>query len=109
MALPDTPIPIAFQGFRFRLYSAPLVVVDGEPLDPAPSLRVRQHSPAEFDFGHPGPGAAQLALALLLKVGTDPAIAVSLYQRFKAKAVARFPSTWRMQASDVLAWVKRQR
>lgn len=51
-------------------------------LDPAPSQKVRNHSPDGFEFGYAGSGPAQLALAILLDfTGRPPPPAC--YQSFK--------------------------
>jgi hypothetical protein len=43
------------------------VLVDGEPLDPAASRKVYNHSPDGFAWGYNGSGPAQLALAILMR------------------------------------------
>ena len=53
------------------------------PLDPAPSQRLRNHSPDGFDWGYGGSGPAQLALAILLDCLGDEDEALEHYQPFK--------------------------
>jgi len=58
-------------------------------------LDLRRHSPSGFEWGYLGSGPAQLALAILAEHfhGQPDADekAQSLYQEFKAQAIARFP------------------
>ncbi len=88
----------------------------GRPLDPAPSLAVRNHSPDGFAWGYAGSGPAQLALAILLDRTGDPARAARHYQAFKREVVARWPwtspdpavtvSAWTCPAAEVDAWLE---
>lgn len=55
------------------------VTFAGEPLAPARSLAVRNHSPDGFSWGYAGSGPAQLALAILLRATDDQATAERLY------------------------------
>lgn len=63
------------------------VWLDGEPLWPAESQRVWNHSPDGFNWGYGGSGPAQLALAIVLKLTGKP----DGYQRFKWQVIARIP------------------
>lgn len=63
------------------------VLLDGKPLDPARSLKVRDHSPDGFNWGYGGSGPAQLALAIMLEL-TDKADG---YQDFKWNTIAKLP------------------
>lgn len=63
------------------------VWLDGEWLDPAPSQKVRNHSPDGFNWGYGGSGPSQLALAIVLKLtGKSDG-----YQEFKWNVVAKIP------------------
>lgn len=62
------------------------VVMDGEMLNVETSRKVFNHS-TSFGAGYLGSGAAQLALAILLKV-TDEKTAIRLHQTFKAEFLA---------------------
>lgn len=59
------------------------VWVDGRELCPKWSQAVRSHSPDGFNWGYPGSGTAQLALALMLHAGVPKVIALARYQAFK--------------------------
>ena len=74
------------------------VTVDGRTLTPARSLKVRNHSPAGFNWGYGGSGPAQLALAILLDYLDDEVLAQRYYQDFKFTYVAR----WSAEDSWVL-------
>lgn len=63
------------------------VWLDGEWLDPAPSQKVRNHSPDGFNWGYGGSGPAQLALAIMFKLtGKSDG-----YQDFKFRFVGGLP------------------
>ena len=62
------------------------VTVDGQPLNPR--LDLWNHSPSGFEWGYPGSGPAQLALALLADCLGDDQEAVELHQDFKSAVVA---------------------
>lgn len=81
------------------------VMVNGRPLDPAPSLRVFNHSPTGFNWGYGGSGPAQLALAILLRAGLSHERAVRLHQHFKWDHIAKLPSTNFTIEIDVRQWV----
>jgi hypothetical protein len=80
-----------------------MVSVDGQPLDPR--LDLREHSPTGLEWGYPGSGPAQLALALLAEHfrgqpdGDDRALAV--YQLFKWHLVSRLPAEWTLTSDDI--------
>lgn len=81
------------------------VQVDGEPLSPASSLAVFNHSPDGFAWGYGGSGPSQLALALLLHAGVDEQVAVRMHQDFKWATVATWPPTSGEHEIDPAAWV----
>jgi hypothetical protein len=67
-------------------------IVSGKKLNLEASLKVVNHSPTGFCWGYAGSGPAQLALALLLDYfNGDRERALSLYQDFKFKVIARLP------------------
>ena len=68
-----------------------LVLVNGVPLELAPSLKIRNHSPTGFSWSYNGSGPAQLALALLLKAGVNANKAQERYQDFKTEIIAQLP------------------
>ena len=58
------------------------VYIHGKQLDPAPSMKLRNHSPDGFAWGYGGSGPAQLALAILLNL-YDKSTALDFYQSLK--------------------------
>lgn len=82
------------------------VLVDGKPLDPKKSQKVRNHSPDGFNWGYGGSGPAQLALAIILAAGFSAEEAQEVYQDFKWAYIARLPQAqdFRLEL-DVKAWV----
>lgn len=86
---------------------------DGVPLDPLPSLAVRNHSPTGFSWGYRGSGAAQLALAVVLKIVPAPDEAQSLrrglplYQDVKETfiAPARIDEDLRIPIAALRRWI----
>lgn len=82
------------------------VLADGQPLDLAPSLRLRRHSPTGFEWGYGGSGPSQLALALLLASGVGEPDALAVYQAFKLEVVAGLPGSWEMPAEGIRKWVE---
>ena len=75
------------------------IYLAGGRLNPSESLAVARHSAHGFGWGDCGSGAAQLALALLLRA-TDRTNAVAHFQAFKWEVIARLP-----QADFTLALV----
>jgi len=63
------------------------VWLDGEELKPEASQKIYNHSPDGFNWGYRGSGAAQLALAIILKL-TGKAEG---YQDFKGNVIAAIP------------------
>lgn len=83
------------------------VEVDGRPLSPSQSLKVRNHSPTGFAWGYHGSGPAQLALAILLEAGVARPRAERLYQRFKLEKIGPLPFGCDFVLElDVLAWAE---
>ncbi len=84
---------------------------DGERLSPDPSLKLQNHSPDGFSWGYNGSGPAQLALALLLDVTGDAAMAAHWYQRFKSSFIAKLPvhGGWTITSEGVEAWLRSAR
>lgn len=61
------------------------------PLDPAPSQKLRNHSPDGFEWGYMGSGPSQLALAILLHHTQKRDIAQNYYMDFKTNIIASIP------------------
>lgn len=82
-----------------------VVTMDGLPLDPAHSLKLRNMSPTGFEWGYSGSGPAQLALAICDACMVQD-LALSCFQDFKAEFVARWDSEgWEIEAVTVMQWV----
>lgn len=80
-----------------------IVLVNGQTLPLAPSLKVFKHSPTGFNWGYGGSGPAQLALAILLDYYGDAQKAVRLHQRFKAAVVSQWPQEegWHITGAEI--------
>ena len=80
---------------------------DGEKteLSPAASLRLRNHSPDGFQWGYSGSGPAQLALALLLDVTSNPDLTRAHYQQFKFDKVTAWGKEWSITSREILEWL----
>jgi hypothetical protein len=65
------------------------VTVDGQPLDAR--LDLWNHSPTGFEWGYPGSGPAQLALALLADCLGDEDQAMQWHQDYKSAVIAGLP------------------
>jgi hypothetical protein len=85
------------------------VTKDSEPLSPAPSQKLYNHSPDGFQWGYGGSGPAQLALALLLDATGDPELSFELHQDFKWAFVATWAEKWEITTEQIKAWIKRQK
>lgn len=81
------------------------VWINDTRLDPAPSLKLRNHSPTGFSWGYGGSGPAQLALAILLKASGDPVLALAEYQGFKQSIIARLPQGYVDIQIDLAPWI----
>ncbi len=66
------------------------VYINGKYLNPAPSQKVRNHSPDGFNWGYGGSGPAQLALAICLRY-LSPSDAQTVYQSFKFNVISQIP------------------
>lgn len=79
---------------------------DGRILDPRFDLA--RHSPTGFEWGYPGSGPAQLALAIMADALGDDQRALCLYQGFKVRVISRLrqdrpgQDTWAITRADVL-------
>ena len=81
------------------------VYLPGRRLSPSESLAVARHSAHGFGWGDGGSGAAQIALALLLRA-TDRASAVAHYQALKWDVIARLPrADFTLALSTVRDWL----
>ena len=81
---------------------------DDRPPDPRPSQTLFNHSPEGYSWGYGGSGPSQLALALLLDVTQDEALAVELYQSYKREVVAEMNINfgWHLTTFEVEHWIR---
>lgn len=98
-------------------WSAPALVEvwEGEqvqPLDPAPSQRLFNHSPSGFEWGYAGSGPSQLALAMLLDFCGDPEVALLHYQEFKAQFIVALPRealrVWEIDGNEIESFLRQR-
>lgn len=82
-----------------------VVTVNGVPLSPVPSQKIRNHSPDGFEWGYSGSGPAQLALAILLHATGSAEVAEHNYQDFKRQFVAGWGDCWRVTGEQVREWL----
>lgn len=70
-------------------------------LDPA--YHLANHSPDGFAWGYHGSGPAQLALAICYDYLRNGKEALSVYQAFKDRVIAKLPrdDNWELSSSDV--------
>ncbi|HTW51640.1 MAG TPA: DUF6166 domain-containing protein, partial [Stellaceae bacterium] len=83
----------SYHGRRTRYGCRVRVCEDNQPprfLDPR--LDLCNHSPTGFEWGYPGSGPAQLALAILADFLGDDARAIALHQEFKWEHVWTAPA-----------------
>jgi hypothetical protein len=86
------------------------VTIDGHVLDPADSLKLRDHSPDGFSWGYEGSGPAQLALAILLWTGMEEEQALDFYQQFKSDYLAKLDAQKPFQFwVDPVSWLIKKR
>ena len=76
-----------------------------------PRLDLQRYSAAGFGWGHPGHGAAQLALAILAHSTENDDYARTYHQEFKRDVISKLPwrNGWSMEAEQVKDWVKDHR
>ncbi|MFY7954365.1 MAG: DUF6166 domain-containing protein [Armatimonadaceae bacterium] len=83
-------------------------LADGEAYPLPPRLDLRCHSPAGFNFGYSGSGAAQLALALAADVLGDDERARQTYQQFKSRVVAGLVgNSWELSEHELRGTIAR--
>lgn len=77
-----------------------LVTVNGAPLNPRHDLY--DHSPTGFEWGYPGSGPAQLALAILADHLADDEAALANHQEFKFAVIATLPEgAWTLSSQTI--------
>ena len=89
---------------RYNDIRGATVEINGAPLDPR--LDLRNHSPDGFEWGYPGSGPAQLALAILA-VEFDDEFALDHYQKFKDDFITPIrDGDWGLESSSIQEWGK---
>jgi hypothetical protein len=79
----------------------------GQPRPLAKRLDLRCHSATGFEWGYPGSGPAQLALALAADVLGDDDRAQDCYQELKRKVVTPLPREhWSLTGDQLLAAIE---
>jgi len=98
-----------------RLRSSHQVRVRAEPggvvlrqLSPNLSQELYNHSPCGFNWGYPGSGPAQLALAILLDAtGGDEEVSLRYYHSFKWEIIAKWGDEWAISREDIINFIDR--
>lgn len=75
--------------------------LNGKPFDPAPSQKIRNHSPDGFAWGYNGSGPHQLALGILLEETDDAEFAQKHYVQFLKDIVSRLDNDFRITSADL--------
>lgn len=77
--------------------------------DLPPRLDLVNHSPDGFNWGYPGSGPAQLALAILADFTQDTDLALREYQKFKWAVIARLKGdAFTLSRTDISSWLESQ-
>jgi hypothetical protein len=86
------------------------VTLDGAPLDPNPSQLVYNHSPDGFCWGYGGSGPAQLALAIMLQLVPDEAVAVGMHQAFKRDFLEpmNMGDDFELKGAELIRWLEKK-
>lgn len=100
---------------RDQPFSREVVIVDADgnitQLHPARSQAVKNHSPDGFNWGYWGSGPGQLALAILLEVTNNEAVALAYYQDFEARFIATIDSQHtdgEIPEHEIIGWLAAQ-
>ncbi|MBO0751136.1 MAG: hypothetical protein J2P53_03430 [Bradyrhizobiaceae bacterium] len=81
-----------------------VVTVDGGRLDER--YDVKRFTRYGFEWTYEGASPQQLALAILVHHLGDPALAVALSERFMKGVVANLDNDWRLDSTDVDAFLR---
>ena len=92
-------------------YQDRTVFIDGKELSPAPSQKLKNHSPDGFAWGYGGSGPAQLALAILLEITKDEDFSLKKYQDFKRDIICDLPveKNFAIDGKQVLEWIEKRK
>jgi hypothetical protein len=87
------------------------VYIGNQRLDPAPSLKVHNHSPDGWNWGYGGSGPSQLALGILLFLTDDIEFATANYQDFKWEVIAGIQQgqDFTLDVGDVQMWIYKKK
>lgn len=98
------PDKIEYEGRRNAGNAIASKIINGKQHKLDPRYDLRNHSPDGFEWGYPGSGPAQLALAILADALEDDGRALELYQNFKIAAIATLPrdAIWTMSREAVI-------
>ena len=105
-----TPLPKCPGIVRGQRYSTnhAAITIDGQRLNWQDSLALRHHSQTGIEWGFPGSGPMQLALALLLEA-TDQDTALRYYIRFRDGVIARIATdSWATTTADLAKWLQQR-
>ena len=107
-AAPLPKCPGIIRGQRYSTDHA-AVTIDGQRLNWQESLAVGHHSSTGINWGSPGSGSSQLALALLLEV-TDRETARHYSMRFRDGVIVHITTdSWTTTTADLVKWLEQSR
>ena len=107
-AAPLPKCPGIIRGQRYSTDHA-AVTIDGQRLNWQESLAVGHHSSTGINWGSPGSGSSQLALALLLEV-TDRETARHYSMRFRDGVIVHITTdSWATTTADLVKWLEQSR
>lgn len=92
-----------YKGLRASDRTCRVLVSEGDQVyDLPPRLDLVGHSPDGFEWGYPGSGPTQLALALLADHLGDDQAALKNYRSFASHVISILPEPgWELAAADV--------
>lgn len=77
-----------------------------KPITPERSQKLYNHSPDGFEYGYGGSGPSQLALAILLELTDDEAVALRFYHDFKRDCIAILGGyKFEIPIKDIQTWL----
>lgn len=88
--------------------SASRVWIGESELKIAESQKIRKHATKSFSWGNCGPGASQLALAVMLRF-LPPEEAILVYQDFKHSFVHKWEGDFSVASMEIAEWVAKKK
>lgn len=84
------------------------IEIAGDPINPAESQCIINHSPTGFNWGYGGSGAAQTALAIIYHLTQDKDLSIALHQEFKRHYITNLNQVedFELNVQEVEAWIK---